>query len=125
MSFVMYSTTWCGYCKRLKSQLADLGVTFEEINIEEVPGTAEIVEKVNGGNRTVPTLVFSDGAAMTNPSPIPISLQAGSTKTNSIAHVFVSLGVDTSEPMTVEPTPATRVKPGNTSVDDFRTEPRY
>jgi mycoredoxin len=33
-----------------------------------VPGTAEIVEKVNGGNRTVPTLVFSDGTAMTNPS---------------------------------------------------------
>ncbi|MBM3656631.1 MAG: NrdH-redoxin, partial [Actinobacteria bacterium] len=24
MSFVMYSTPWCGYCKRLKSQLADL-----------------------------------------------------------------------------------------------------
>ena len=68
MSFVMYSTTWCGYCKRLKSQLADLGVTYEEINIEEVPGTAEIVEKVNGGNQVVPTLVFSDGTAMTNPS---------------------------------------------------------
>ena len=68
MSFIMYSTTWCGYCKHLKSQLAGLGVTFEEINIEEVPGTAQIVEKENGGNRTVPTLVFSDGSAMTNPS---------------------------------------------------------
>jgi len=68
MSFIMYSTIWCGYCKRLKSQLAGLGVTFEEINIEEVPGTAQIVEKENGGNRTVPTLVFSDGSAMTNPS---------------------------------------------------------
>ena len=68
MSFVMYSTTWCGYCKLLKSQLADLGISFEEINIEEVPGTAQIVEKVNGGNQTVPTLVFSDGSAMTNPS---------------------------------------------------------
>jgi mycoredoxin len=68
MSFVMYSTTWCVYCKRLKSQLADLGISFEEINIEEVPGTAQIVEKVNGGNQTVPTLVFSDGSAMTNPS---------------------------------------------------------
>ena len=64
----MYSTSWCGYCKRLKSQLSDLGITYEEINIEEVPGTAEIVEAVNGGNRTVPTLVFSDGSAMTNPS---------------------------------------------------------
>ncbi len=68
MSFVMYSTSWCGYCKRLKSQLADLGISFEEINIEEVAGTAEIVKKVNGGNQTVPTLVFSDGSAMTNPS---------------------------------------------------------
>ena len=68
MSFTMYSTEWCGYCKRLKSQLNEIGITFDEVNIEEVPGTAEIVEKVNGGNRTVPTLVFSDGTAMTNPS---------------------------------------------------------
>lgn len=68
MSFTMYSTSWCGYCKRLKSQLNDLGITFDEVNIEEVPGTAEIVEKVNNGNQTVPTLVFSDGTAITNPS---------------------------------------------------------
>lgn len=68
MSFTMYSTTWCGYCKRLKSQLNDLGITFDEVNIEEVPGTAAIVEKVNNGNQTVPTLVFADGTAMTNPS---------------------------------------------------------
>jgi len=67
MSFVMYSTTWCGYCKRLKNQLARMDILFEEINIEEVEGSAEIVEKVNNGNRTVPTLVFSDGSAMTNP----------------------------------------------------------
>jgi len=68
MSLTMYSTSWCGYCKRLKSQLNDLGITFDEVNIEEVPGTAEIIEKINNGNQTVPTLVFSDGTAMTNPS---------------------------------------------------------
>lgn len=68
MAFTMYTTEWCGYCKRLKNQLNEIGITFDEVNIEEVPGTAEIVEKVNGGNRTVPTLVFSDGTAMTNPS---------------------------------------------------------
>jgi mycoredoxin len=45
-----------------------MNISFQEINIEEVEGTAEIVEKVNNGNRTVPTLVFSDGSAMTNPS---------------------------------------------------------
>ena len=73
----MYSTSWCGYCKRLKSQLTDLGVTFEEINIEEVPGTAEIVEKVNAGNRTVPTLVFSDGTSLTNPSAMAVKEKLG------------------------------------------------
>ncbi len=68
MSFVMYSTTWCGYCKRLKRQLADLGITFEEINIEEVAEAAQIVQSLNNGNQTVPTLVFSDKSSMTNPS---------------------------------------------------------
>ena len=73
MSFVMYSTTRCGYCARLKRELAELNINFEEINIEEVPGTAEIVERVNNGNRTVPTLVFADGTAMTNPSAKQVS----------------------------------------------------
>lgn len=65
---VMYSTTWCGYCKRLKTQLDSAGIAFEEVNVEEVPGTAEYVEQVNGGNRVVPTLVFPDGTSATNPS---------------------------------------------------------
>ena len=65
---VMYTTTWCGYCKRLKRMMQDDGIVFDEVDIEQVPGTAEIVEKVNNGNQTVPTLVFSDGTAMTNPS---------------------------------------------------------
>ena len=64
----MYTTTWCGYCKRLKRMMQDDGIAFAEVDIEQTPGTAEIVEKVNNGNQTVPTLVFSDGTAMTNPS---------------------------------------------------------
>lgn len=67
-SVVMYSTTWCGYCRRLKTQLDSVGIAFEEINVEEVPGTAEFVEQVNGGNRVVPTVVFPDGSTATNPS---------------------------------------------------------
>ena len=68
MSFIMYSTPWCGYCKRLKNQLAELDISFEEINIEEFPDGALIIEKINDGNQVVPTLVFSDGTSMTNPS---------------------------------------------------------
>jgi len=64
----MYTTTWCGYCKRLKRMMQDDGINFVEVDIETTPGTADIVEKVNNGNQTVPTLVFTDGTAMTNPS---------------------------------------------------------
>jgi mycoredoxin len=64
----MYTTTWCAYCRRLKSQLAAEGIEMAEVNIEEEPGAAEYVMSVNGGNQTVPTLVFPDGSTMTNPS---------------------------------------------------------
>ena len=67
-SFTMYTTPWCGYCHRLKSQLDREGISYEVIDIEQVPDAAFIVEQVNNGNQTVPTLVYSDGSAQTNPS---------------------------------------------------------
>ncbi|MCU1526616.1 MAG: NrdH-redoxin [Frondihabitans sp.] len=67
-TITMFSTGWCGYCARLKQQLTKDGIAFTEVNIEEVPGTAEIVESVNGGNQTVPTVLFPDGSSATNPS---------------------------------------------------------
>ena len=68
MTFTMYSTPWCGYCQRLKAQLGREGITFREVDIEQHPDAAAIVEKVNDGNQTVPTLVYADGSAHTNPS---------------------------------------------------------
>ncbi len=66
--FTMYSTPWCGYCFRLKGQLNREGIEFAEVDIEEQPDAAHLVEQINDGNQTVPTLVFSDGTALTNPS---------------------------------------------------------
>lgn len=74
-TFTMYSTPWCGYCKRLKSQLEREGITFEEVDIEQQPEAAKIVEEANGGNQTVPTLVFADGTALTNPSVAQVKEQ--------------------------------------------------
>ncbi len=65
---IMYTTTWCGYCRQLKRQLDDQGIGFTEVNIEETPGAADFVMSVNGGNQTVPTLLFPDGSTLTNPS---------------------------------------------------------
>jgi len=67
-TFTMYTTPWCGYCQRLKGQLDREGITYDIVDIEQVPEAAEIVESVNNGNQTVPTLVYADGTSMTNPS---------------------------------------------------------
>ena len=64
----MYSTAWCGYCHRLKSQMDREGITYEVVDIEQQPEAAAIVERVNNGNQTVPTLVYPDGTAQTNPA---------------------------------------------------------
>ncbi len=67
-SVTMYTTPWCGYCHRLKGQMDREGISYEVVDIEQQPEAAEIVERVNNGNQTVPTLVYADGSAQTNPS---------------------------------------------------------
>ena len=64
----MYSTTWCGYCRRLKTQFDEAGISYEVVDIEQDPAAAEFVGRVNGGNHVVPTVKFSDGSTATNPS---------------------------------------------------------
>ena len=71
-SVTMYSTPWCGYCHRLKGQMDREGIAFEVVDIEQHPEAAALVESVNGGNQTVPTLVYADGSAQTNPSLIQV-----------------------------------------------------
>jgi mycoredoxin len=64
----MYSTPWCGFCRRLKSQLAREGIGVTEVNIEQDPAATAYVMSVNGGNQTVPTVLLPDGTVLVNPS---------------------------------------------------------
>ena len=77
-TLTMYSTAWCGYCRRLKKQMDAAGIGYAEVNIEDEPGAAELVVSINGGNQTVPTLVFPDGSSATNPSLAEIQERLGS-----------------------------------------------
>ena len=71
-SVTMYTTPWCGYCHRLKGQMDREGIAYDVVDIEEHPEAAKLVEGVNGGNQTVPTLVYPDGSAQTNPSVMQV-----------------------------------------------------
>ena len=71
----MYTTPWCGFCRNLKSQLARAGIEMIEVDIERDEAAAAFVMSVNGGNQTVPTVVFPDGIALTNPSAAQVKAQ--------------------------------------------------
>lgn len=67
-ALTIYSTTWCGYCRRLKTQLDEAGIAYAEIDIEDDPKSAEFVGSVNNGNHIVPTVRYADGTTSTNPT---------------------------------------------------------
>jgi len=75
----MYTTPWCGYCVRLKKLMQREGIEYAEVDIERDPAAADVVMQANGGNRTVPTLVFADGSALTNPSIDAVKSQLAQT----------------------------------------------
>jgi mycoredoxin len=56
MEIVIYTTSWCGDCRRTKLFLRERGVAFREVNIDENPEAEELVLRVNEGRRKVPTL---------------------------------------------------------------------
>ncbi len=71
----MYTTTWCGYCVRLKRGLERAGIDFDEVNIETDTEAERFVMLANNGDATVPTLRLPSGDVMTNP-PLPDLLAA-------------------------------------------------
>ena len=64
----MYGAAWCGDCRRAKQVFQAEGVAYDWIDLAEQPEAAAIVEKINKGNRSVPTIVFPDGDVMVEPA---------------------------------------------------------
>ena len=64
----LYGAQWCGDCRRSQRLLKELGVEYDYINIEEVPGAADKVVEINGGAQSIPVVIFSDGTHLTEPS---------------------------------------------------------
>ena len=60
MTITMYSTPWCGYCKRLKRQFEEAGISYEEIDVDAIPGYDQRIIEASGGYRTVPSVEVGD-----------------------------------------------------------------
>ncbi len=65
---LFYSTAWCGACRRAMRVFANLGVPYTYVDIEEDDAAAQFVVRLNGGMRSVPTIVFPEGSVLVEPS---------------------------------------------------------
>ncbi|HEV2934372.1 MAG TPA: mycoredoxin [Streptosporangiaceae bacterium] len=77
----MYTTSWCGFCRNLKRQLNRAGIEISEVDIEHDQAAADYVMSVNGGNQTVPTIVFPDGTTLVNPSAAQVRARLADVST--------------------------------------------
>jgi mycoredoxin len=72
---VVFSTTWCGDCRRSKRWLNDNGILVTEIDIDQDAVAARYVRSVNNGRAVIPTIVFPDGSILVEPTNAALALQ--------------------------------------------------
>ncbi len=74
---ILYGTTWCADCKRAKQFFGEHRIPFENIDIAQDAAAMALVEKLNGGLRSVPTILFPDGSVMVEPSNTELAQKLG------------------------------------------------
>ena len=65
---VMYGTSWCSDCRQTKKVLEKRGVDYAWVDVEKKKGAREEMLRLNGGDRRVPTILFSDGSVLVDPT---------------------------------------------------------
>lgn len=64
----VYATRWCPDCHRAKEVLDQQAADYKWIDLDEDPSAQDVVLRLNGGMRSVPTIVFDDGSILVEPS---------------------------------------------------------
>ncbi|MEW5868332.1 MAG: glutaredoxin domain-containing protein [Chloroflexota bacterium] len=65
---IIYATQWCGDCRRARRFFDKHNIPYQWIDIDRDRQAEKIVIQTNQGMRSVPTIVFSDGSVMVEPS---------------------------------------------------------
>jgi glutaredoxin-like protein len=73
----VYGTTWCGDTKRARRFFDENKIDYEWIDIDQNKEAGKLVEQINGGFRSVPTIIFSDGTTLTEPSTFQLRQKFG------------------------------------------------
>jgi glutaredoxin-like protein len=76
---IMYGTTWCGDCRRCRLLLDQHGIPYQWVDIDQDEEAAKLVENMNRGYRSIPTIVWPDGSHLTEPSQDELAEKLGIT----------------------------------------------
>lgn len=76
----MYGAEWCGDCRRSKRFLDSNNVSYEYIDVEADASASDKVIEINGGQRSIPVILFSDGTHLTEPSDNELKAKLESLK---------------------------------------------
>ena len=79
----VYATRWCGDCHRAKHVLDEHGIAYTWIDINEHPEAQAVVLALNGGYRSVPTIIFPDGSVLVEPSNRELSARLDSIQVDA------------------------------------------
>jgi glutaredoxin len=72
-----YGTAWCPDCTRARAFLDKQRIDYVNVDIDEKPEARAEVEKLNRGMRSVPTIVFTDGSILVEPSNAQLAQKLG------------------------------------------------
>jgi len=76
----MYGAEWCGDCRRSKKFLDANNVKYNFIDVEADVTASDKVIEINGGQRSIPVIIFSDGTHLTEPSDAALKEKLESLK---------------------------------------------
>jgi len=65
---LVYGTKWCPDCNRVRRYMDANNIAYQWLDINKDPIACTLVEKVNHGNQSVPTLIWPDGSFLVEPS---------------------------------------------------------
>ena len=73
----VYGAPWCPDCTRTKKFLGEQRISYEWIDVDADPEGLAIVESLQNGGRTIPTVVFDDGTFLTEPTNEDLASKLG------------------------------------------------
>jgi glutaredoxin len=74
---IMYGTSWCGDTRRARSFLTQHQIEFKWVDIDQDQAAKKLVEEINHGYRSVPTIIFPDGSILVEPSEKQLAEKLG------------------------------------------------